>query len=96
MDKIPVLDGQPTEGKSPVLDRQPTQGKTPVLQYSPGDKQWAFSFRFWNQVEFFGLDHTPKKWFVSLLEILKELSNKEVDKFIGDSSQKKLMALSPH
>ncbi len=88
MDKIPVLDEHPTEGKSPVLGTTPTIGKDPVLQYAPGDKRWTFSFRFWNQIEFFGLGSSPQKWFVSLLEKLKELSEKEVEKFISDYSQK--------
>ncbi len=40
------------------------------LQKSP---KWAFSFRYFRQIEHFGLDRSDATWFVSLLERLSEL-----------------------
>lgn len=74
-------------GKFPVLSGQPETHKDPVLLSTPGDKRWSFSFRYWKQLEYFGLDKSRPKWFVSLLEKLKELSNKEIEKFITDSAE---------
>jgi hypothetical protein len=41
---------------------------------------WAFSFRFWEQRDFFGVP-TRAGWFVSLLSRLKELGKLPVDDF---------------
>lgn len=43
--------------------------------------RWTFSFRFWKQIEFFGLSKVQEKWFVSVLEKLTELSLLTVDEF---------------
>ena len=67
----------------PVLD-----DRFVVLAISPpepkfqGPKKWTFSFRYWRQIEYFGLDRTEARWFASLLEKLVALSNEEVDRFI--------------
>lgn len=74
--------------KIPVLDREPVQHKNPVLLSTPGDNRWSFSFRFWNQIEYFGLNKSQPKWFVSLLEKLKELSDKQIDKFLADGTER--------
>ncbi len=58
---------------------------TPKTQES---RSWAFSFRFWRQIEFFGLDQSDPKWFVSLLEKLSELSKEQIDTFRADGPKK--------
>lgn len=60
----------------------------PVVDKSIKPKRWAFSFRFWRQREYFGLDGVPDKWFVSLIEKLKDFSNETVDEFLKDGRKK--------
>ena len=54
------------------------------LSVDPGESRtgqqsrWSFSFRFFKQVENFGASKCESKWFVSLLERLKEISGKTV------------------
>ncbi|MBF4426241.1 hypothetical protein, partial [Vibrio anguillarum] len=72
----------------PVLDFEPGSEKEPVLLSKPQDRRWSFSFRYWKQVEFFGLDQTDSKWFVSLLEKLRELCGKKVEDFISNEGEK--------
>lgn len=49
---------------------------------APDAVQWNFSFQYWNQIEFFGLDRSAKSWFVSLLERLRDLSKYTVEEFL--------------
>lgn len=61
----------------------------PVLDKSKKSFQewkWVFSFRYWEQIEYFGLDTQDPKWFVSFLEKVKDLS-KENRNFILDDYQ---------
>lgn len=46
------------------------------------DWRWRFSFRFWSQIEYFGLDSSDisNRWFVSVLERLKVLSAEPIDR----------------
>jgi len=44
----------------------------------------AFAFRFWKQVDLFGLDKATREWFVTVLEKLKELSDKTLEEFTTD------------
>ncbi|MES9964560.1 MAG: hypothetical protein ABW116_13580 [Candidatus Sedimenticola sp. 20ELBAFRAG] len=86
MDKVPVLEFDPASSKEPVLEYIPVKSKEPVLLSKPADKCWCFSFRFWKQREYFGLDSSKPSWFVSLLDRLKELSGKRIDSFLSDLS----------
>jgi len=74
---------KPVVGPIPRKDQ-----KTPVTTKPKGLRCWAFSFRFWRQIEFFGLDKAQPSWFVSLLERLTELSGLSVDEFRSDYSAK--------
>jgi hypothetical protein len=55
----------------------------PKPKKPPVRNKWRFSFAYWKQVDYFGLDckitKTSGNWFVSLLERLKELSSKTVE-----------------
>ncbi|WP_187487351.1 hypothetical protein [Duffyella gerundensis] len=68
----------------PVLSEQPT-AKSPKTK-GVDKKKWAFSFRYWKQINYFGLDRTDSSWFVSLIDKLSELSKESIDGFIKDSS----------
>lgn len=72
-----------------VLDSQKEKQLPPVLNRNvPDTEKWTFSFRFWEQIKYFGLGGNEAKWFVSLLERLKELSKKEISKFLSDGSER--------
>jgi hypothetical protein len=60
----------------------PTQLKSETL--------WSFSFQYFNQIKYFGLDTSEPKWFVSLLERLKDLSSKERSIFFNDRNSIRL------
>jgi len=73
----------------PILSKEPLVFTSPPKpQKTEEPRRWAFSFRYWRQIENFGLDRTDAGWFASLLEKLSILSNEEVDKFICDSRKK--------
>jgi len=71
----------------PVLNYQPKEQQKPLLQ-NIEKKKWRFSFRFWRQIEYFGLDRCSPSWFVSFLERLQDLSNQEIKSFISDGTTK--------
>ena len=51
------------------------------------DKKWSFSFQYWHQQEkYFGLKYKDvnQKWFVSLLESLRDLSSKPIEEYFSD------------
>lgn len=66
---------------------QPTVVQTPKTPSAP-EKKWAFSFRYWKQIDNFGLDRTGANWFVSLMEKLSELSQRDVKGFITNSADR--------
>jgi len=75
---------------SPVLDPKfKTLACVPPDPKQPGEpKRWTFSFRYWRQIEFFGLDRTEPEWFASLLAKLSALSEEELEKFLCDSGKR--------
>lgn len=70
----------------PVLEHTPLNNR-PVL-VDVGEKKWTFSFQYWKQIEFFGLDKSNPSWFVSLIEKLKDLSGKDVKNFVSTGEQR--------
>lgn len=66
--------------KTPPIGGRVEPGKIPV------NKKWVFSFKYWNQIEYFGLNKSSIKWFISLFEKLKELSAYDLDLFKTDSA----------
>lgn len=45
---------------------------------------WVFSFEYFKQIELFGLGDANTNWFISLLEILKDLSKIKIEDFEKD------------
>lgn len=41
--------------------------------------EFSFSFRYFNQIPYFGLDTVQKNWFISLIERLKEFSKIDIE-----------------
>ena len=73
--------------KGPVVNPASDEDKKASgVPGSPDPRRWAFSFRFWRQTEFFGLDKAQPTWFVSLLERLAELSGLVIDDFRSDAA----------
>lgn len=74
--KIPPINLQ--KGSSPKVSKD---------EIKPNPK-WVFSFEFFNQIEYFGLSESDPKWFVSLLEKLRDLGSIDVDSFKSDYTQR--------
>lgn len=55
------------------------------------EKDWAFSFKYFNQIDLFGFSHTKRSWFSSLLERLKELSSIDIEKLSSDTNLKQAL-----
>lgn len=47
---------------------------------------WSFSFEYFNQMKYFGLDRIPQNWFISFVERLKDLSSKTRSDFFSDKN----------
>jgi hypothetical protein len=75
---------KPNVGQVPHPNR-----KIPITKTPPKPLRWTFSFRYWRQIEYFGLDRAQPSWFVSLLERLVELSAHPIDDFFSNSPAKK-------
>jgi hypothetical protein len=46
----------------------------PVVSSTAIGQKWSFSFKYFKQIRYFGVDTVDPTWFVSLLDRLKELS----------------------
>jgi hypothetical protein len=76
--------GKPFDLQKPVLTKTP-EAKRPVLGKGfLDDRKWSFSFKYFGQDRYFGLGDSEPKWFVSLLERLKDLSTQNIDSFLSD------------
>jgi hypothetical protein len=74
----------PSNRKPTLGGTAPPQAQKPVALAPQSDKRWTFSFRFWKQIENFGLDQTDSKWFIALLDKLADLSKLKRDQFLKD------------
>jgi len=50
--------------------------------------RWSFSFKYFRQIDYFGLGDTEPSWFISLLERLKDLSEQTIDLLITDYTRR--------
>ena len=64
--------------------------KIPRAPDNVAKKRWSFSFQYWQQIEYFGLDSqtTNLSWFVSFFDRLKQLSRESIEDFIKNSAAK--------
>ncbi|MEK6262784.1 MAG: hypothetical protein AABP62_29655 [Planctomycetota bacterium] len=67
----------------PVLATAPSR-RHPVTQRPSEQKRWTFSFRFFNQIDYFGLSKSDADWFVSLLARLATLSQEPIERMRAD------------
>lgn len=61
----------------------------PVVSEKIKDQHnWSFSFRYFNQIDFFGLGSVDPKWFVSLLDRLRDLCKEDINSFFRNHALK--------
>ncbi len=72
--------------KQPVLLGE-NKTKQPIIK-DQKKRLWSFSFKYYRQIDYFGLDGMPNKWFVTLLDKFNELSKQDINAFSADYSLK--------
>jgi len=77
----------------PRLDHTPSKYKKIEIGKTPEKKLWRFSFRFWKQIRYFGLNKSKPTWFVSLLDRLVDYSKEERDAPFKDFRKKEVYRL---
>jgi hypothetical protein len=77
------------KGHVPAASPKPKTGEIPSA------KKWSFSFRFWRQINYFGVSQVENKWFVSLLERLKALGDVNIDDVLDDDNFKRSIRYHP-
>jgi len=70
--------------QKPIVGKVITTNKPVILDKGKDQQNWSFSFRYYNQTEYFGLGEISTKWFVSLLEKLRDLCKEDYDNFFKD------------
>lgn len=70
--------------KSPVIGTIPQTNKPVIPDSKRNQQHWSFSFRYYNQVPYFGLGGVSTKWFISLLERLRDLCKEDINNFFKD------------
>ncbi|WP_147819177.1 hypothetical protein [Salidesulfovibrio onnuriiensis] len=77
--QIPI----PSDGEGPFIIARP-----PAPEGTKLPQKWTFSFKYWKQIDYFGLDRSESAWFVSLIEKLHKLSEEEIERFLCDSRKR--------
>lgn len=80
--------------RRPVAGNIPAQKTKPVAR-KPEERHWRFSFQFFRQREYFGLGNQNANWFISLLEVLTELSKKTPEQILSNPAEKLQWRLHP-
>ncbi len=75
---------------------KPTTGPKPQLSILPEKIEWRFSFRYFNEIEFFGLQFAKPGWMSSLLDRLRTISMIDVIEFHKITSKKDRESLRYH
>ena len=65
----------------PIVGNVIPANRPVILDKEKDQRNWSFSFRYYSQAEYFGLGETSTKWFVSLLERLRDLCKENIDSF---------------
>lgn len=71
-----------------IIPTQINRSSQPIATKLDKNKKWAFSFEFFKQITYFGLDRSESKWFVSFIERLKDLSQTERSAIFSDKNTK--------
>ncbi|MBU0695986.1 MAG: hypothetical protein KKE39_05605, partial [Bacteroidetes bacterium] len=68
----------------PVIGKVKDTNKPNVGNRIKDQLTWSFSFRYFNQSEYFGLGEIDSKWFVSVINRLRDLGKEDIESFIKD------------
>jgi hypothetical protein len=64
--------------------------KKPVSNFKPDhSKGWSFSFKYYKQIDFFGLKAESPAWFSALLDRLQDFCSKKPDDFNSNHAEKR-------
>lgn len=75
--------------RKPIVGNHVPITKQPILGNKIKDQiNWSFSFIFFNQIDNFGLAESPTKWFISVLEKLREMGKEDINEFFKDHRKK--------
>lgn len=72
--------------KKPVL-RENLNIKKPIIK-DQKERLWSFSFKYFKQIDYFGLNGMQNKWFITLLDKFNELSKYDINLFSADHALK--------
>jgi hypothetical protein len=67
----------------PVLEKK-DGGKKPVIGQINKENSWSFSFKYFEQIRYFGLGDADTNWFIALIDRLKDLSSQKVDYLLSN------------
>src|SRR5262249_19783470 len=70
---------------NPIPGYVPAKAPRPLPGNVPPKKKWRFSFRYWRQTEYFGIDQCDKSWFASVLTRFAEVSSLDVEDALAGS-----------
>lgn len=87
----PSLRARHVPSSKAVPHQRPVLGKEGAKQ----DDSWGFSFRYWRQIENFGLGDKDVTWFASLLDKLCEISKLPLRQLQSDGALKHSLRIHP-
>lgn len=76
MKKKPILANNPIQKREIKPGKVPESDKKPVLQRKEFSDNFTFSFQYYRQIPYFEIGGVGNTWYISLIERLRELSNK--------------------
>ena len=85
-------------GKKLTLDIPKYGNKSLVTVSQEKDikkRKLMFSFSFFRQIEYFGLDECSKEWHIGLVERLKTLGNMTLQEILEDNKGSKALRCHP-
>lgn len=69
--------------------------KPKIPSQDPNTLKTTFSFKYFKQIDYFGLDRVDSKWFVSLLDRLSEFSTENITDFLSNRQKKEAYRFHP-
>jgi hypothetical protein len=87
--KRPILDGNVPNKRDIKTGTVPPQKKTPVLSGKEFSTKFTFSLQYFKQIKYFEIGNLKDSWYVSLIERLQQLSQKDWQAFEKDIVEKR-------
>lgn len=70
--------------------------KSPVTGKPDAPKRFRFGFRFWKQIDFFGLDHQPPNEYDVTILMLPKGDHDTIDELIREGKAKSIAEILTH